>query len=103
MWTDLVTANPNIIKTNKILEIKQKLFYCVNYSESKHAAFPTPFNNIWTSGSREWTSVFRIFLTISKRFSVSNIIPLIRGGGGGGGGGGAGTFLMEHMLTFRNF
>ena len=22
---------------------------------------------------------------------------------GGGGGGGAGTFLMEHMLTFRNF
>ena len=23
--------------------------------------------------------------------------------GGGGGGGGAGTFLMEHMLTFRNF
>ena len=28
---------------------------------------------------------------------------LIGGGGGGGGGGGAGTFLMEHMVTFRKF
>ena len=25
------------------------------------------------------------------------------GGGGGGAGGGAGTFLMEHMVTFRKF
>ena len=30
-----------------------------------------------------------------KKFTIST--------GGGGGGGGAGTFLMEHMLTFRNF
>ena len=34
---------------------------------------------------------------------TGEIMAAKTGGGGGGGGGGAGTFMMEHMLTFLKF